>query len=472
MAPELKPFSQDSFLDALHSEIIAGSENLTAWIKQVQSQGAIENLFGLEVWLKGIRSFFSIDHLPLSEEEKNELVTRSFAPEIGIVRQAIQICEAHAGKVMKPDIGAKFEFEELIEIQMRKDRMLDFNVSRMVEQLTPRDSVCQLLESLNDLRITIDAFKLQPGLNYQLFLSLGRSFGRELKNCRYIDMLLSQRFRLQYDLIDTRSLTGVLRRVPEDTVRRNIALALLYLFRFLKYLRLVSTDLNQDRPLKQNLVIFALLHEEMGHLSDFLRSRFLRNRDVGNSLRNAAELIAYSLKMESQRVLNRELLFVAREAEPASVYTRMENSHGLLRNCCQSCILTMIQSIDKSFDATILFPSRAEQLMAAEKLRHDLWELRQWLTDVLGNREPLDPNGIVMRTSAFKDSSQRSLMYRDWAEFESFLGALTISSNFIEIRTHIRKFVSFLEMLTQEVSKRSVFQEKQATSQPSNSAKK
>jgi hypothetical protein len=461
MPPEAKMTSgQDSFIDVLHSEIIAGSENLTAWIKQLGTQGAIHNLFGMETWLKGVRAFFCTEHLPLSATEKGELVTRSFAPELGVVRQAMQVCEAYACAVMQPGTSEKFEFEEFMEIQMRKDRMLDFHISRMVEQLTPRDSVSQLLVSLNDLRITMDAFKEQPGQDYQLFLSLGRTFGRELKNCRYIDMLMSQRFRFQYDFIENKSLTEVLRRISEDGVRRNMAMALLYLFRFLKYLKLVSADLAQDRPLKQHLVIFSLLHEEMGTLSDFLRARFLRSKEAGHPLRNAAELIAYSLKMEAQRVLDRELIFVSRETDPGIIYTRMENGHGLLRNCCQSSLLTLIQAVDKDFDVALLFPSRAESLLTAEKLRQDLWDLRQWLTDVLGNKEELDSHRIIERLISFKETSLRSLMYRDWAEFEAFSDALAVSTNFIEIRTHIRKFVSFLEMLIQEVSKRSVFQEK------------
>ncbi len=464
MPAELKtPGTQNSFIDALQSEIITGSESLADWIKQIQSQGIIESLFDLETRLKGIRSFFNIDHLPLSEGDRAELVTRSFAPEIGIVRQALQACETHACTVMKADTGDKFEFEEFIQNQMRRDRSLDFNISRILDQRTPRDSLSQLLESLNDLRVTIDAFKSQSELNYQLFVSLGRSFGREIRNCRYIDMLMSQRFRLQYDLIDNKSLSGVLRRIPDETVRRNMVLSLLYLFRFLKYLKLVSVELDYDRPLKQNLVIFALLHEEMGNLSDFLRSRFLKSRETSDPLRNAAELIGYSLKMEAQRVLNRELIFVAREADPVPVYARIENSHGLLRNCCQSGILTLIQSVDSSFDTTALFPSRAEKLVAAEKLRRDLWELRQWLTEVLNNKEELNSNKIIERITSFKEASLRALMYRDWAEFEAFSDALAVSGSFIEVRTHIRKFVSLLEMLIQEVSKRSVFQEKPPT---------
>ena len=459
MPPEPGTHSgHDSFVDVLRSEIIAESENLTTWVKQVGDQGAIESLFTMETWLKGVRSFFRTEHLPLSAAEKAELYRRSFAPEIRVVRRAVQICEMHACNVMKPGIGGKLEFEEFIEIQMRKDRMPDFHLSRMVEQLTPGDSVSQLLASLNDLRVTMDAFK--DKMDYQLFLSLGRFFDRELKSCRYIDMLLSQRLRIQYDLVENKHLSNILHSISEDAARHNMAIALLYLFRFLKYLIFVATDLARDQPLQKHLVIFSLLHEEMGRLSDFLRARFLRNRAADHPLQNAAELVAYSLKTEAQRVMDRELIFISRETDPAPIYMHIENAHGLLRNCCQGGILTLIQSVDKGFNATDLFPSRAESLSAAEKLRQDLWDLRQWLTDVLANNAELDSQSIIERLVLFKENSLRSLMYRDWAEFETFSDALSIATNFIEIRTHIRKFVGFLEMLIQEVSKRNVFQDK------------
>jgi hypothetical protein len=273
---------------------------------------------------------------------------------------------------------------------------------------------------------------------------------------------MSQRFRLQYDLIDNKSLMNTLRAVADDSVRRNVAICLLYLFRYLKYLKIVSADLNQDRPLQHDLLIFSLLHEEMDSLHGFLKNKLLKSREAGRNLRRAAGLIAYSLKAESQRVLYRELAFASRENDPATIYAKIENSHGLLRNCYQSCIVTLIQAIEKNFDGASLFPARAEGLANAEKLRQDLWELRQWLAAILENKEDLDSNRIIEKLASFKDASLRSLMYKDWAELESFTESLTISSNFIEIRTCIRKFVSYLEALIQEVSKRSVFAEKQS----------
>lgn len=452
---------RDYVLEALQSEAIAGSENLKAWIRQVHVHGAIESLFGLETWLKGMRSFFSLDHIPLSGTEKEDLVSRSFAAETGIIRMAVQICETYANQVNRPGMDGDFQLDEFIEVQLRKDRGLDFHVSRMMEQLTPRDSVSRLLEVLNDLRVTIDAIRNPSGTSYQFFLSLGRCFERELKNCRYVDMLMSQRFRLQYDFIDSKPLGEALRGIPGEGARRNVSLTLLHLFRILKYLKLVDADLRRDRPLKQHLVMFSLVHKEMGALADFLRNRFQKMSESGDPLGKAAELIAYSLRIESQRALNRELIFVSREVEPSAVYTRIENSHGLLRNCCQSCLTALLKAVDQNFDPAVLFPSKVKRRLAAEKLRRDLEDLRQWLIDMLGSREELDANKITERLTAFKEASLRSLMHRDWAEFETFMDALTVSSNFIEIRTHIRKFISFLEMLIQEVSKRSVLLESQ-----------
>ncbi len=448
---------RDSFLEVLRSEIAAESETLTAWVRQVGESGGIEDLFAMEAWLKGLRSFFRVEHVPLSPGERSELASRSFAPEMGVVRQAVEASERHACRVLAQGTGGKPEFEEFFEIQMRRDRVPDVHIGRIVEQLTPGDSLSRLSLFLNDLRVLIDAARGQEEAKYQVFLSLGRLYERELKSCRYIDMLLGRPFRMQYDLVENKALAAVLQKIPEDALRRDMAVALLHLFRFLKYLNLVALDLARDRPLQKHLALFALLHEEMGTLSDFLRARFLRNRPDDTPIRNAADQAAYSLKAEAQRVLERQLLFLARETDPAPVYMHVENAHGLLRHCCQSGILNLVRSIAGDFDATVLFPSRVESLAASEKLRSDLRDLRSWLTDVLENRTELDSNGIVARLAAFKETSLPSLMYRDWSEFETFSDALSIATGYIEIRTHIRKFVLFLESLIQEVSKRSVF---------------
>jgi len=50
-------------------------------------------------------------------------------------------------------------------------------------------------------------------------------------------------------------------------------------------------------------------------------------------------------------------------------------------------------------------------------------------------------------------------MYRDWEEFQRFSDSTITASNPIELRILLRKFVSFLETLVQEVSKRGILHE-------------
>jgi hypothetical protein len=454
------PKTQNIFTDALQSEIVAGSENLATWIRLIHSQGGIEDLFGLETWLKGIRSFLNVEHLPLAESEKEELLSRSYSSEIKIIHDAVQICEIHACSILNMGQTEVFESDKIIEKQLTKERIHDVHINRLLEQLTPIDSMSYLMDALNDLKISIDAFQhlLNPG--YQIFLSLSRSYRRELKNCRYIHMLLSQKFRLQYDVIDNKSLSETLRSIQDEPVRHNLALALLSLFRFLKYLKIVFLDMQQDRSLRHHLIIFSLLHEEMDNLSKFLKARLIKGKKSSQSLKGASELVAYTLKNESSRVISKELIYLSRETEPSNIYTRIETSYNLLLNCCQSSILSLVHAIEINFDAESMFPRRADRLLASERIRQVLWNLRQWMMHLLDNDNVVpDTNKILERLTAFKEKYFQSLAYSDWAEFEGLFGKLAISNNPKELRIQIRKFINFIESLIQEVTKHTNFQE-------------
>src|SRR6058998_1342285 len=86
--PKSRP-SRDSFLETLNAETLAGTENLSAWLRHVAAQERTEIVFELEAWLRGLRAFFDIRHLPLTGAERANLVSRSFSPEIRIVYRTL-----------------------------------------------------------------------------------------------------------------------------------------------------------------------------------------------------------------------------------------------------------------------------------------------------------------------------------------------------------------------------------------------
>ncbi len=458
MAKITKPRSQvDGFLELLRSEITAGSAELMAWVQHLQSAGGIKQVFELEAWLRGLRSFFDLRHLPMIEAERPSIVDRDFRHELRIVGNAIQRCERLILEVMKlgqPDI---LRFEAFVERKSRKGFVPGCNVDAVFEQPTPADSLAGLQESLGDLRLLVCALADKGAIDYRIYRSLGKAYARELKSCRFVEMLLSEKVRKQYDRMENPFLRGILDGIKDNRLRRNAVLSFIYLHRMLKYLALVFRELEQDHPLRDTMVVFALLDEEMAFLGDFLKSRFLRGREISHDLREAVELIIYSLQVERKRVLGRELASVAAAGEANTVYARIQNSHGLLRNCLQSGVVTLAQALNKQVEARSLYPSMQDSANRAQLLRQDLWELRTFLKEMLeGVQEPaLDR--IVRRMSLFREKTLPLLMYRDWSEFENFSDSIVTAASSMESRILLRKFISYVETLVQEVSKRSSF---------------
>jgi hypothetical protein len=450
---------QDSFLSALRYDLTVGSEVLASWIGHLQAKEGIESLFELEAWLRGLCAFSEVNHLPLSDKERASLITRNFAAEIRIFRLALQECERCAIQLCNLGQDANLGSFGQVETQIYKMGVRNLQINKMLEQYTPTESLAELLEAIQDLKVMADALSDSAQQDFRTFVSLGRMLQRDVRNCRYTAMLLGQRFRIQFDRRDNAALRAVLRSIPEEHLRRNVSMALLYFYRNLKYLKLISAALREDRPLRRFLVIFALLHEQTNILSDFIKSRFLKERQGGSRLYTAVELILHSLKLETQRTFKRELLSLSTERDAAAIYAKIENSHGLLLNCYQNSVVTMVQALDKSVDEKALFPEMIEGAQHGQALRKDLWDLRNDLKSELDKAEGLDLSRVLDRIAQFRESSLRYLMYQDWGEFESLSEFLIMTGNEVEARVLLRKFVSFLEVLMQEVSKRSVLRE-------------
>jgi hypothetical protein len=309
---------------------------------------------------------------------------------------------------------------------------------------------------MNDLTVTIDALSSRSHQSLQLYLSIGRTFQRDFQNCRYIDMLLSQRFRLQYDRMENAALSAILRSISEEYLRRNVSLTLLYLYRFLKYLKCISPALHADLPLRRCLVVFSLLHQQTELLRDFLKARFLKDRRGNAELRNAMELVFHSLQIESEKIFTEKLIHIAAEKDASRLYSQVEDCHGLLRNCYQQCAITVIHAFDPAIDDKSLFPSMRSNLQNSQKVQKDLWDLRQDLKADLEKTGSLDLDHILGRISQFQESSMEYLMFKDWGAFETFSESLVNAGCQSEARILVQKFIGFLSILTQEVGKRGV----------------
>jgi hypothetical protein len=453
MPPELPVRHILDSLEALHFERAAGYENLAAWLSGLQSSGDRKVLFQLETWLKSLRSFFDFRHFPLGEIEKAGLLQRDFAPEMRLACKAIEMSERCASNLIQIGRSVPVSFERYRQFHIRKGKSPDFQVGRKLEPSSPADSLAKLIESLNDFRVMLEALGREK-VTAQLFLAAGRSLCRDLKNCRHVDILMTQRFRPEYDQVQNAAAAGTLRSIPDERVRCDVTISLLHAHRLLRYLKVVAQEIGTDRPVRHVLVIYSLVHEECIQLADHLKNHLQKRREAGPDLRNISEYLACSLFSESKRLLDRILAGVSRNSDLGAVHSSLESGCELMRNSMQSCILGLLLACNPDLDPSALFPPRPERIQESEKVRRDLWQLRQSIKSMLDRREELESHRIVEQISLLGETSLRYLMSRDWEEFERFSDAVVTGRDRSEIRALLRNFITTLENLIGDISLR------------------
>lgn len=448
---------KDGLFESLRAQEAAATEVLSGWINSLERENGVEALFEFETWLRGLSSFFQWRHLPLSEIERSALLQRSFSLEIRLARQALEECERCALALYRiSQEAASPETDARAAGPVSKPGSGDFHPGWIPEQAAPAESLAQLLDCLNDLAVLMASAQDVSSQNLDFFLVVGRTLQRDIRNSRFVALLLNQPLRLHHDRVDNPVLRGIVQAIPEERMRRNVALALLHLYRLQRYLALIAKAIGADCPLRRYLVVFSLLHEQTESLCEFLKSRFLKEKRSTPELRDAAEFVMHRLRAESRRVSERDLAFVAAEKDPSLVSLVVGRSHGLLLHCYQGCVAALVHAFDPGMPAKTLFPSISEEQERGLLIQQNLWELRQGLRLELEKTAAFDLDLVLDRIMSFREQSMRHLMYQDWDELERFCETLITAGNQADVQLGIRNLIGHLESLIEDVAGRSV----------------
>jgi hypothetical protein len=428
----------------------AGVKRLAGWINSVQAAGGLQDLTHLEIWLKALSAFLNPEHIPLTATERADIADRNFAAEARIARRAIQTAEMHAANLLAPGArtnGAAAAHEGGPGVESRACRKP--LAAQSAEELARIDSLMRLLEVLNDLRVLIDTSAGQRHFPYQHYLALGRLYRHSLKDCRYLDMLMGQKFKPQYDLIDNAALITLVRRIGDDRLRQNVATVLLHLFQLQRILLLPGAAFGGDGTLRHHLAVFALLHEEMSRLCSFIRSRFGKKTEMTTQLRATMSWICESLRISARRAIEKELAHVAGETSPPAVASKIARAYDSLQGCFQGCTVTLAQTFEPWVGWNDLFVDVPASVVASQKVHRDLWELRLYVRFLATRNDVSDLEGLVERLVAFREAWLHYFADSDWGEFERLSGILMHSRSEREFHGLLTEFSCFLETLAE-----------------------
>ncbi|HEX8069692.1 MAG TPA: hypothetical protein VF546_07070 [Pyrinomonadaceae bacterium] len=383
----------------------------------------------LGVWLLALRSFLNLRNHPLGPAESADLTHRDFTPETRLARQTLRRC------------------------------------LRLAVTLPPTDDPDAaaahspaLVEVLGDAHGLCEALLAAPQVAFQAWATFSRLLARTLDASEPAQVLMRRAraqtlFELQPELF---SLTE---RLTPDALGADMHVVFTRLACLLEDLRLVEAALRRDAPLKQMLPLFTLAHEEARTLIELIEQRALRAGETESAVGAALDSASYAVGMELYKVYARELVGLAALRDPTVAYARVENAHGLLRDCFQQLVVALAQAFDPAFDGRRLFANFRTRLEQSLALRRDLWALLTVMrrTEQATDRPALAP--LFAQLNAFQTGSMAHLMYKDWDAFERFVQELKDAAEPAEQLAVLHRFTTFLEALFGQINMRAVLAE-------------
>jgi hypothetical protein len=408
----------------------------------------------LGLWLRALKSFFDLENLPLSEAERTSILKRDFTCEVAVTRSVLLRCLNLIGKLaqQEPSPGV-FDRKDDAAVPAL-DNALQFEGEGQFP-----DGVSEWLPSLNevlqDVCLIGDGLLGADAIRFGGWAGMRSILARELERSEAVRQLSAAAFRRAPDGLPQplRTLSG---KLMPDELGEDLLNLFSTFMRSLEHLNFIELSLKNDGHLKELLPVFALVLDETRELLDLLEHRALHVEGAGRNVLDALDGTAYAIRMELRKVFEHELVGLCALSHPPQVYAKIENSHGLLRDCFQQSVVAIAQSVEQEFDGTQLFNTfntRREQSLI---LRRELWRLLELMRQAGSEGGPYPKGLLLERLGAFSNGSLRFLMYKDWDSFERFVEEIESASNEAQLEPVLHRFEAFLETLFGQVNIRAV----------------
>lgn len=222
----------------------------------------------------------------------------------------------------------------------------------------------------------------------------------------------------------------------------------------------IESNLKKLDTLLENLSILDVLSFEVRYLVDFIDNTAMHSSAVSEKLRDVLDGISYSMSHDFKRIYETELIGDIRSETTPVVYGKILHAHGLLTNCFQQSLITLLQVFSSRVDPVSLFDDFEERVRQSLVLCNDLSSLMRIVRQAESEPTPYNLGIVVDTVIRFRDGSMQYLMYRDWRGYErQALGLITSIQSNCDSVSLLHQFNCFLEVLYGHVKMRAVLKD-------------
>ncbi|HSE30726.1 MAG TPA: hypothetical protein VLA93_04025 [Pyrinomonadaceae bacterium] len=252
----------------------------------------------------------------------------------------------------------------------------------------------------------------------------------------------------------------------ENTEVREIAQTILLEIKAVfSRLSLVESNLRKLDTLQENLSILEMLQFDTHSLVQFIEIDAMPSEGLSEKLRDVLDGMSYGITHDVKRIFEQGILGNIENQTTPVVYGKILHAHGLLTNCFQQSVITLLQVFNPSLDPLLLFDDFEQRLRQSLSLCRDLSSVMRAVHNAQLDHSPDNLRAVVTAVMDFRDGSMQYLMYRDWRGYERLaLELITAIEHNHETKDLLHQFACYLDVLYGHVKMRAVLRDMFASS--------
>jgi hypothetical protein len=409
-------------------------------------------VFELSMWLKSLLSFTRDDYLALFASESQEPFNRNYAEEVKILSNLLVRITNLLISIMGQEQWNIAQFKQYIERLIIEHTPPMVKLADAFPYLT--DEYSNLFDDFVNMRIIARDFMQMKWVSYLSFSSLGKLINQNIDRFHFLSALKELGFNPDYDQVANRRIAEIIKNAVPSTMKQGVAQLFLSLFRLLNYLNFVQLRERDIDSLKLSLPILALFYFEAELLFSYLTAKYVKKSGSLKPFARTVDNLIFASKLELMKVYNLELSDMATIHDTETIYTKLDNSRGILSNHIKQWIVIFAQLFDPEItggDIFIDFVARVEESL---QLREDLWCLIRHIDEFQEKKNKQSYKNLVDFITKFGRSSMKYLMYRDWRDFSLMAQSFNNAESLEHRLFAAHKFSTYLALLFEQVGKR------------------
>lgn len=349
------------------------------WLRSVDLPDRDERLFELETTLKALDRFFNLENLPINQED---VIARDFSVEMRIAAAACRNVSRLARYLLREEASA-FTFRSYIENRSPSDRARDAFHARHVAQDAPAESMYLLGATFQNLADAGQALTRLNSVSYPLFAAFGQMACRAIAENRFFNPMAGDHFHPSQDKMRNAVVAGIVRQIADKELKKQVSIALLALFRLMRYLDQIDVESEKRDDLRFSLLIFSLIHSESRALVHFLEKEIpaklakSRSRKMNVFFLEVADSLAFQFGMELRKVYQQMLKDLAGGGGVARLRSAVSSAEGVLRNFYEQSVVLIVQTFEPTVKGREIFPNFVSKVETSVRLREDVWVLNK-----------------------------------------------------------------------------------------------